>query len=293
MTRNSRRSSNGNNVVTDIDEIISEIAPKQRRNRRRTRVVKLDASQTKPPQKEKFVEEAKRKVFDIKPMTENQAKYLKLLRTKDFIIGHGASGSGKTFLACVHAANRYLKGEVEKIILVRPYEHVGRSIGMRPGDGRTKLTPLMQSMLQTIEMVVGKAHMEYMITHNLLVLEALEDIRGRSYSDSVLVIDEGQNVDIPAMKALLTRSGDNCQIIVCGDSLQQDIKTTPGIAWVIALTEKAKRLRPDVLNEENTNTLSNSIGHVEFTNDDIVRSGLCSLFVKLFDWEASEGFEYQ
>ena len=293
MPRN--RSSNGSNVVVveDGEFLNKTIAPKQRRSRKRTRVVKLDSEQTKPPQKEKFAEEAKRKFFDIKPLTENQSKYLKLLRTKDFIIGHGASGSGKTFLACIHASNRYLKGEVEKIVLVRPYEHVGRSIGMRPGDGRTKLTPLMQSMLQTIEMMVGKSHMEYMITHNLLVLEALEDIRGRSYSDSVLVIDEGQNVDIAAMKALLTRSGDNCQIIVCGDSLQRDIKTTPGIAWVIALTEKAKQIRPDVLNEENTNTLFNSIGHVEFTNADIVRSGLCSLFVKLFDWEASEGFGYQ
>lgn len=275
--------------VDDIDQ--TEIIPqphKRKSPRKRTRVVKLSSDSTKPPTKEKFVEEHKRQVYEIKPLTENQAKYIKLLNTKAFCIGHGSSGTGKSFLACVHAANRYLKGEVERLILIRPYEHVGRSIGMRPGDGRTKLTPLMQSMLQTIEMVVGKAHMEYMITHNILVLEALEDIRGRSYSNAVLVIDEGQNCDVAAMKALLTRSGENCQIIVCGDSLQRDIKTLAGIEWVISLVNKAKVAKPDVLNQENFNTLYNNIGHVEFTNEDIVRSGLCSLFVKLFDWEAKQ-----
>lgn len=278
------RNPNGSSVMNE--ELEEFVAPKQRRSRKRTRAIKLDANETKPPKKDTFLDEAKRKVFDLKPMTPNQDKYIKFLRTKEFVIGHGASGSGKTYVACVHAANRYLKGEVEKIILVRPYEHVGRSIGMRPGDGRTKLWPLMQSMLQTIEKVVGKAHMEYMLNHNVLVLEALEDIRGRSYDNAILVIDEGQNVDVAAMKALLTRSGENCQIIVCGDSLQVDIKAPPGIAWVIGLVEKAKRIKPEDLNQENISTLHNSIAHVEFTNEDIVRSGLCSLFVKLFDWEA-------
>jgi len=276
-------------MVRSVEEDIEQIEAgrsKRRPQRKRTRSSKVESA-GKPPVKEKFVEEQRRKVFDLKPLTDNQAKYMKLLNTKDFCIGHGSSGSGKTYIACVHAANKYLRGEIERIILVRPYEHVGRSIGMRPGDARCKLTPLMQSMLQTIEMVVGKPQMEYMITHGKLVLEALEDIRGRSYDDAVLIIDEGQNVDIKAMKALLTRSGDNCQICICGDSLQKDIGGTTGIEWVIALVGKAKNSKPDVLSQENINTLYNSIGHVEFTNEDIVRSGLCSLFVKLFDWESA------
>lgn len=265
----------------------SDVA-KPRRSRKKTRATKLTPETPKPAIKDKFVEEHKQKVYDIKPMTDNQSAYMKLLRTKDFVVASGSSGTGKSFLACIHAANKYLKNEVERLILVRPYEHVSRSIGLRPGSGNEKMRPLLMSMLQTIELVVGKPHMEYMIAKGLLVMEALEDIRGRSYSDSILLIDEGQNVDVSAMKALLTRSGDNCQIIICGDSLQSDIKGQPGIAWVINLIEKAKQQKPNILNEENMDTLFNSIGHVEFTMDDIVRSGMCSLFVKLFDWETMQ-----
>ena len=270
-----------------VYEEYSDDVVKPRRSRKKTRSVKM-AQEVPPVVKEKFAEEHKRRVYDLKPMTANQTVYMKLLRTKPIVISSGSSGSGKSFLACVHAANQYLTGEVERIILVRPYEHVGRSIGLRPGSGQDKMRPLMMSMLQTIEMVVGKPHMDYMLARGMLVMEALEDIRGRSYSNAVIVVDESQNIDVAAMKAVLTRSGDNCQLIFCGDSLQTDIKTTPGIAWVIGLVEKAKRIIPSVLNEENISTLHNSIGHVEFTNDDIVRSGVCSLFVKLFDWEATQ-----
>lgn len=273
--------------VNDNEEEYVSNKPK-RAVRKKTRAIKQQ-QEAKPPQKDKFAEEHKRNVYDIKPMTENQATYMKLLRTKDFVVASGSSGTGKSFIACVHAANKYLKNEVERLVLVRPYEHVGRSIGLRPGTGNDKMRPLLMSMLQTIELVVGKAHMEYMIAKGILVMEALEDIRGRSYSNSILLVDESQNVDIAAMKALLTRSGDNCQIVMCGDSLQTDIKATPGIAWVIDLVEKAKQQKPSCLNDENVNTLFNSIGHVEFTMNDIVRSGMCSLFVKLFDWEASCG----
>jgi len=258
---------------------------KPRRSRKKTRAVKTALDLPKPDIKEKFVEEHKQKVYDIKPITDNQALYMKLLRTKAFVVASGSSGTGKSFLACIHAANQYLKNEVERLVLIRPYEHVGRSIGLRPGTGNEKMRPLLMSMLQTIELVVGKPHMEYMIAKGLLVMEALEDIRGRSYSNSILLVDESQNVDISAMKALLTRSGENCQIIMCGDSLQQDTKGVPGIAWVINLVEKAKQQKPAILNVDDVETLFNSIGHVEFTMDDIVRSGMCSLFVKLFDWE--------
>ena len=267
-------------------EEYSEKDVKPRRSRKKTRGVKVAQELPKPDIKEKFAEEHQRNTYEIKPMTENQATYMKLLRTKDFVVASGSSGTGKSFLACIHAANKYLKNEVSRIILVRPYEHVSRSIGLRPGSANDKLRPLLMSMLQTIELVVGKPHMEYMIAKGILVMEALEDIRGRSYSDAILLVDESQNVDVSAMKALLTRSGENCQIVMCGDSLQQDTKGIPGIAWVLGLVEKAKQQKPDILNDENMSTLFNSIGHVEFTMDDIVRSGMCSLFVKLFDWEA-------
>ena len=153
----------------------------------------------------------------------------------------GSSGTGKSYLACTHAANRYLRGEVERIVLVRPYEHVGRSVGLRPGTGDEKLRPIMQSMLQSLERVFGKSQLEAKISAGNVVLEALEDVRGRSYSNSVVVVDEAQNTDNTdksAMKALLTRLEETSQLIICGDGKQKDTKAESGIDWAVSLIDK-------------------------------------------------------
>ena len=75
--------------------------------------------------KEKFREIKDSKVFNIQPMNHNQVKYLEFLKTKQLIFSLGSSGSGKTFLACTHAVNAYLKGDVDGVVLIRPYEFVG------------------------------------------------------------------------------------------------------------------------------------------------------------------------
>ncbi len=95
---------------------------------------------------EKFQELKDRKIKPLQPMNDNQALYMDCLAEKKITICSGASGTGKTYIACYEAAVALLKGDIERIILIRPYEQVGKSIGMRPGTSEEKLTPLMQSM---------------------------------------------------------------------------------------------------------------------------------------------------
>jgi len=235
--------------------------------------------------KEKFAEQRLAKVVLITPKTDNQTKALDMLKKRQVVVLRGSSGTGKSYLACTHAANRYLKGEVERIVLIRPYEAVGRSIGMRPGTGDEKLRPLMQSMLQSLERVFGKAELEAKIAAGNIVMEALEDVRGRSYSNSVVVVDESQNCDKSAMKALLTRLEETSQLIICGDGRQKDTKAESGIDWAVALVDKARKDRPSYLNDDDYHQACNNFGYVTFTNDDIVRSGFTALMVKLFDGE--------
>lgn len=264
--------------IFDPDEAL---AHQQVKTRGKTR-----ATKEKPVAiKEKFVEQRLAAVVTITPKTENQSKALDLMKKRQVVVLRGASGSGKSFLACHHAANRYLKGEVEKIVLVRPYEQVGRSIGLRPGSGDDKLRPLMQSMLQSLERVFGKAQLEAKIAAGNVVLEALEDVRGRSYANSVVVVDEAQNTDKNAMKALLTRLEESSQLIICGDGKQKDTKAESGIDWAVTLIDKARKERPSYLNDADYAQACTNFGSVTFTNDDIVRSGFTALMVKLFDAE--------
>ena len=235
--------------------------------------------------KEKFKQEKESKVDQILPKTANQSLALLHLLTKQCVVLRGSSGTGKSHLACVHAANMYLKGKVDRIVILRPYEFVGRSIGARPGDTFLKMLPLVQTMLDNIELVVGSGELQYMLENGKLVVEATEDVRGRSYKNSVVIMDEAANADIKVMKAVLTRLEETSQLILCGDEAQKDINCTSGLNWMVNLIEKVKKSRPDYLDTEDINQALTNIGVVTFTNKDIVRSGLTAFWVKVFDNE--------
>lgn len=254
-------------------------------NTPRTRRRKVDDETAVKPVRQKFVEEKQAKVYPLVAKTANQAKYIEMLKTKQLVYSVGASGSGKTFVACVHAVNRFLKGEVDRIVLIRPYESLGKSVGLRPGTTTEKLMPIMQSMLDPIKQILGAGQFEYAMENGQIVLEALEDCRGRSYKRSVIVVDEGSNTDIKTMQTLVTRIDEGSQMIVCGDTKgwQQDIKGDSGLTFILNLIHNLRRDTPEYLDGEDYAELTNNIGIVYFTRDDVVRSGLAKLFVKAFD----------
>lgn len=258
---------------------------RQERTRKVTRATKEAEGVGKPPRKAKFEEEAKVKLFDLKPMTPAQVKYLECLKTKQLCFAVGASGAGKTFVACVWAVNKFLEGQFERIVLIRPYEFVGRTIGMRPGSSEDKLLPVMQSMLDPIRQVLGAGKFEYALENGQIIMEALEDCRGRSYKNTIIVVDEGSNTDVKAIQTLVTRLDKGSQMVVCGDTAkwQQDIKGESGLKFILDLIHKLRKENPEYLDENDWTELTNNIGIVNFTRDDVVRSGLAKLFVKAFD----------
>jgi len=238
--------------------------------------------------KGKFQELKQSKVFILQPKTHNQAKYIELLKTKQLVFSLGNSGVGKTYLACLHAVNRYLKGEVDGIVLVRPYEFVGRSVGLRPGSNEEKLIPIMQSMIDPIKQVLGEPEFEYALEHGKIILESLEDCRGRSYKKKVIIVDEASNTDVKAMQTLVTRIDEGSQMIFCGDSAewQKDIRGESGLTWINSLLNRTKNNPPWYLDRDDIDELYNNIGIVVFNREDVVRSGLAKLFVKMFDEES-------
>jgi predicted ribonuclease YlaK len=266
--------------VNSIDPELEQYVGKAARNSSKRAVKEKPAAI-----KEKFVEARLAKVVEIKAMTENQSKALQLMKKTQVVVLKGSSGAGKTMLACTTAANGYLKGDFERIVLIRPYEMVSKTVGLIPGTLEQKLHPLMQSMLQPLEKVFGKAELAAKITEGTVVMESLENVRGRSYGKSFIIVDEGQNVNKHAMKALLTRLEDTSKLVICGDGRQKDTKDESGIDWISDLMDKTRKSPPPYLSQEDMYQAHNNFGVVTFTNNDIVRGGFCGLMVKLFDGE--------
>jgi len=236
-----------------------------------------------PAKPEKFQVARALKCYHIEAKTSNQAKALDLLRKKQMVVLGGSAGTGKTFLACIHAANEYLRGNINQIVLIRPAEALGKTVGFKKGSQFEKLAPLMQTMLDNIKMVVGPGAYQYMLENEKLILEGLEDVRGRSYNKSIVILDEGQNASIREMKAILTRLEEDSQLIICGDWRQQDLKGSSGLKWMYDRLSDVVRERPFYLDTEDMNVALTGIGTVIFTADDIVRSGLTKFWVKVFD----------
>lgn len=264
----------------ELDEVVGKPA------RKRTRAVKAAQPDGHREVKAKFVEERVAKVYPLEAKTANQKKYIDLLKSKVVVMSLGSSGSGKTFVACVHAANSFLKGEFEQIVLLRPVESVsGKTLGMRPGTVHEKLFEAYQSMYEPLKVVFGAQHFEYLLEKGKISPLAIEMVRGRSFYKSIIVVDEASNCDAKTMKTLVSRIGEGSQLVICGDqaSWQQDIKGESGLTWLVDTIHEVRKDNPDWLNAEDKHHLYNEIGFVKFTKDDVVRSGISSLFVKIFD----------
>lgn len=259
---------------------MSKNAARLRRNKEA--LVEKPSAKEKPA---KFVEARVRKALHVEAKTQNQALALSYLASKQLVVLGGSAGVGKTFLACTHAANEYLKGNVDQIVLIRPAEPLGKTVGFKKGSQFEKLKPLMQTMLDDLTLVLGSGEVNFMLETEKLILESAEDCRGRSYKKTACCIDESQNLDISSMKALLTRAEEDSQLIFCGDWKQTDLKGESGLKWMYSKLEHVRKNRPDYLDTEDMNQALTNIGTVIFTADDVVRSGLTKFWVKVFDNE--------
>ena len=220
--------------------------------------------------KDKFSEE--RKVLPIVAKNENQKKYLHSLQFDTVSVGKGSAGSGKTFCAAAVAANKYLKGEIDKIIVTRAYVPMGKTTGFWPGSVEEKIYPYVAPILNVIKERIGETRFNADFGKNILI-QPLEAIRGMSFPSGVfLICDEGQNLTVEEVRSIVTRLETNAQVAFCGDDKQKDVKGVSGIVYLANIIKKYNLPECTV---------------VEFTPEDIVRSGLTRAFVEIFEEEGS------
>ena len=203
----------------------------------------------------------------IKALNPKQAIYLDALRTSPQVIVLGPAGTGKTWIAATHAADLFRKRQIEKIILTRPNVPCGRSLGYFPGTLEAKFAPWAAPVIEAIKERIGVAAYEIALKNGDIELVPFEVMRGRSWKNAFILLDEAQNSTPAEIKTFLTRIGEDCTVVVNGDVSQCDLDQASGLRTVIHLI-KSQML---------------SVPVIEFAREDIVRSGICAMWVRAFD----------
>jgi len=141
----------------------------------------------------------------------------------------GKAGTGKTLLASGAGITQVLNENFRKLVIARPIMPMGNDIGYLPGSKEEKLGPWMQPIFDNIEFLTenrtndkGVYSIEDMMEEGILELEALTYIRGRTFHNQFLIIDEAQNLSALEIKTIITRAGENTKIVLTGDVEQID-----------------------------------------------------------------------
>ena len=135
----------------------------------------------------------------------------------------GKAGSGKTLLACQVALDGLLRRHYEKIIITRPTVSK-ESIGYLPGDLHQKMDPWLQPIYHNLFALYGKDKVQPLIDQDKIEIVPVAFMRGRTFLDSCIIVDEAQNVTFEQMEMIVTRIGVNSRMIICGDDAQVDLR---------------------------------------------------------------------
>ena len=161
--------------------------------------------------------------FKITLNEEQKEAKAKILKSTITLLA-GSAGSGKTLLACQIALEKLFMRECDKIIITRPTVSK-EEIGFLPGDLREKMDPWVQPIYQNMYALYDKVKIEKLISDGAIEIVPVSFMRGRTFLDSVVIVDEAQNVTHEQMQMIVTRIGLRSKMIVCGDDHQVDLKS--------------------------------------------------------------------
>lgn len=192
------------------------------------------------------------------PMTRKQGDLIDILRLKRLVSINGPAGTAKTFISVSFAAEALQAGEIDKIVITRPMVECGKPMGALPGDENQKFNPWIENMMEIFEGKLGKTKARNYLQEGRIYAIPLERARGRTFINSIVILDEAQNSTQEQMKMFLTRMGSNSKVFVCGDQDQSDLP-------------KHVRSGFDDLIDIHGQMLSSEQEYFEFDENDIVR----------------------
>jgi len=201
---------------------------------------------TKPTHEDVIFQEKRRPKNPIKfklNLNEEQKDAKSKILNNTITLLAGAAGSGKTLLACQIALDKLFMKEVEKVIITRPTVSK-EEIGFLPGDLREKMDPWVQPIYQNMYLLYDKDKVEKHIQAGDIEIVPLSFMRGRTFVNNFVIVDEAQNVTHEQMHMIVTRIGLNSKMIICGDDAQVDLKkrSDSGFKFLYKGASKIKKL---------------------------------------------------
>ena len=211
----------------------------------------------------------------IKAKNQTQEMYMDALREQPLTICAGPAGSGKTYIVTLIALEKLLNKEVNKIVLTRPVVEAGEHLGFLPGTLEEKLDPYLLPLMDAIEDHIGPLMAKRLVELGKIEIAPLAFMRGRTFNNCYVILDESQNSTVEQMKMFVTRIGFDSQFAINGDVTQSDLQKPrdAGPNWENGLQFIARKLRGKDKN----------ISYIEFANRDVVRSDMVRKILTYLD----------
>lgn len=157
-------------------------------------------------------------------LTPKQLELYKGIRNNTLTVCQGPAGTSKTFTACYTSLALLADKKIDQIILTKPIQESGESLGFLPGTIEEKVDPYMKSYFSNFEKILGKGTFEWMKSTEQIIVEPLAYMRGTTYDRAIMLLDEAQNCTMTQLMLWVTRLGNESKAILMGDISQYDIK---------------------------------------------------------------------
>jgi len=159
----------------------------------------------------------------VQPKSVNQRRYLEAIENHDMVFGIGPAGTGKTYLAVAMAISALQSKRVNRIILARPAVEAGERLGFLPGTLQDKIDPYLRPLYDALYDLLEPEKVDRYLEKNVIEIAPIAFMRGRTLSDSFVILDEAQNTTSEQMKMFVTRLGFNSKAVITGDVTQIDL----------------------------------------------------------------------
>ncbi len=214
----------------------------------------------------------------VHPKSATQRIYLQAISKSDIVIGIGPAGTGKTYLAMGAAISALNKKIVQRIVLTRPAVEAGERLGFLPGDLNAKIDPYLRPLYDALFDMLEIDRATRLIETGNIEIAPLAFMRGRTLSDSFVILDEAQNTTSEQMKMFLTRLGFNSKLVVTGDVTQVDLPRN--------CNSGLEEIREILVGIE-------GIEFVHFSEKDVVRHRLVKDIIKAYDRRGESSLKRQ
>ena len=204
----------------------------------------------------------------IKVKTANQLRYIEAIEKNAVTIAKGPAGTGKTYLASAMAVKALKEKKVSRLIISRPVVEAGESLGYLPGDLKEKVDPYFRPLYDSLQDFLGINKFEQLIKQGVIEITPLAYMRGRTFNEAFVVLDEAQNTTLPQMRMFLTRLGYGSRMVITGDHTQIDLPKVSDSSLV--LLEKILK------NVE-------SVAFLELNSEDVIRHEVVRRIIDAFD----------